>query len=348
MRDMTTRPADAFQPYLARIREIPFVRAATLRGPDVRGRRRWMDGILVVRTADDQYELPVELKRTYLTYATADGVLAQMKATTRKPWMLFAPYIPRPMGRYLAEHEVNYADLAGNCRLVLDQRYATHVEGRTRERPAEERRGLRVPGYLVLFAILAEDKLLDATVRGLADAAGTGKTAAAETLRRLHEENLVGEVKGRRFIVEKKVLLDRWVAGYATHVRPRLLIGTYRTVDQDPVALERHLETALRDKPRWAFGGGAAANRLVRVFRGERTVVHLSEALLDVPKRIGAQRADHGPLVLLRAPGRVAFDGVKPRTVHPLLIYTELLVTGDPRAREAANEVWERYLEHLR
>ncbi len=345
---MTTRPADAFEPYLARIREIPFVRAATLRGPGVPGRRRWMDGILVVRTQDDQYELPVELKRTYLTYATADGVLAQMQAITRKPWMLFAPYIPRPMGRYLAEHEVNYADLAGNHRLVLGQRYATHVEGRTRERPAEERRGLRVPGYLVVFAILAEPKLLDATVRGLADAAGTGKTAAAETLRRLHEENLVGEVKGRQFIMENKVLLDRWIAGYATHVRPRLLIGTYRTADQNPMALERHLETALGDKPRWGFGGGAAAARLLRVFRGERTVVHLNEVLIDVPKRIRAQRADNGPLVLLRAPGQVAFDGVKPRTVHPLLIYTELLVTGDPRAREAAGELWERYLEHLR
>ena len=136
---MATRPADAFEPYLARLREIPFVRAATLRGPHGRGLRGRMDGILVVRTPDDEYELPVELMRTYLTYATADGVLAQMHAIAQKPWVLFAPYIPRPMGRYLAEHDVNYLDLAGNCRLVLGRRYATHVEGRTRERPAEER-----------------------------------------------------------------------------------------------------------------------------------------------------------------------------------------------------------------
>lgn len=348
MEDMTTRPADAFEPYLALLREIPFVRAVTLRGPHGRGHRRRMDGILVVRTPEDEYELPVELKRTYLTYATADGVLAQLQAATRKPWVLFAPYIPRPMGRYLAEHDVNYLDLAGNCRLVLGRRYATHVEGRTRERPAEARRGLRVPGYLVLFAILAEPKLLEATVRGLAEAAGTGKTAAAEATRRMRDENLLGEVNGRRFILEKKTLLDRWIAGYATHVRPRLLIGNYRTADQDPEALERHLETALGGQPQWAFGGGAAAARLMRLFRGERTVVHLEHAMPDLHKRLRAQRADDGPLVLLRTPGQVAFDGVKPRTVHPLLIYTELLVTGDPRAREAAGELWERYLEYLR
>jgi hypothetical protein len=239
-------------------------------------------------------------------------------------------------------------DLAGNCRLVLDRRYVAHVEGRTRERVAEERRGLRVPGYQVLFAILAEPELLNETVRRLADAAGTGKTAAAETVRRLQAENLVGEVKGRRFILEAKVLLERWIAGYAVHVRPRLLIGTYRTADRDPEALERHLEEALEATPTWGFGGGAAAHRLTRFYRGERTVVHLQDVPLDLQRRLKAQRVDDGPLVLLRTPGRVAFDGVNPRTVHPLLIYTELLVADDPRAREAANEVWDRHLGHLR
>ncbi len=345
---MRARPVDAFEPYLARLRELPFVRAATIRAPEARGRNRRLDGIVVVRTPDDEHALPVELKRTYLTYATADGVLAQMKAATPRLWILFAPHIPRPLGRHLAEHGANYIDLAGNCRLVLGHRYVAQVEGRTRERAAEERRGLRVPGYQVLFALLAEPELLNTTVRRLADAAGTGKTAAAETVRRLQDENLIGEVKGRRFVLEAKILLERWIAGYATHVRPRLLIGTYRTADHDPEALERHVEAVLADKLTWGFGGGAAAARLARFYRGDRTIVHLEKAPLDLQKRLRAQRADDGPLVLLHAPGRVAFNGIKPRTVHPLLIYTELLVAEDPRAREAANEVWERHLGHLR
>jgi hypothetical protein len=324
------------------------VRAATIRAAEAQGRPRQLDGFLVVNTPDEEYELPVDLKRTYLTYATADGVLAQMRAMTTRPWILFAPHIPRPLGRHLADHGVNYLDLAGNCRLVLDHRYVAHIEGRTRERTAEARRGLRVPGYQVLFALLAEPELLNATVRRLAEAAGTGKTAAAETLRRLQDENLIGQVKRRRVILEMKVLLERWVGGYATHVRPRLLIGTYRTADRDPEALERHIEDVLGDELTWGFGGGAAAARLTRFYRGERTVVHLENARLDLQKRLRAQRVDGGPLVLVRAPGRIAFEGIKPRTVHPLLIYTELLAADDPRARDAANEVWERHLGYLR
>lgn len=339
--------AEAFEPYLARLREIPFVRGVQLRALEVTRNHRRLDGLVVLTTPAGKHELPVELKRTYLTYATVNGVLAQMKAIAPQPWILFAPYIPRPLGRYLAEHDANYVDLAGNYRLFLGDRYMAHVEGITEARTAEAHRGLRVPGYLVLFTILAEPALLNAPVRRVAEAAGTGKTAAAATLRRLQDENLVARVRGRRFLLNPKVLLERWTAGYATQVRPRLLIGTYRTADPDPMALEQHLEDTLGDTTRWAFGGGAAADRLVRHYRGERTIVHLEVAPVDLPKRLRALKADDGPLVLLRMPAPVAFNGAKPRTVHPLLIYTELLVAGHPRAREAANEVWERHLEYL-
>ncbi len=36
-----------------------------------------------------------------------------------------------------------------------------------------------------------------------------------------------------------------------------------------------------------------------------------------------------------------------PRTVAPLLVYTELLFAGGKRAREAASEVLQKYLAHL-
>ena len=346
MPDMRRLAPGAFDPYLARLREIPFVRAAKLqvrKALDHRG----FDGLLVLRTTEGVHELPVELKRTYLTYAVVDRTLGQMRAAGQ-PWILFAPYIPRPLGRYLEERGVNYVDLAGNHRLVLDCRLAAHAEGRTEKRAAEAHRGLRVPGYQVLFAILAAPHLLNATVRQLAAAAGTGKTAAAETLRRFRNENLIGEARGQRFLLEPKILLDRWLAGYAMQVRPRLLLGTFHTKFLEPAALERHLEAKLGADVRWGFGGGAAARRIGGQYRGERTVVYLEDAALDLPTRLGAQRADDGTLVLIGMPGRVAYEGVEPRTVHPLLVYTELLAAGEPRAREAAAEIAQRHLEYLR
>ena len=45
--------------------------------------------------------------------------------------------------------------------------------------------------------------------------------------------------------------------------------------------------------------------------------------------------------------GTLGFEGAQEHTVHPLLVFAELRIGGDERAREAAEEVRHRYLEHL-
>ena len=100
-------------------------------------------------------------------------------------------------------------------------------------------------------------------------------------------------------------------------------------------------------KTSWGFGGGAAAYRLSGYYRGPDTVVHLQPPDFDIAKKLRALGADDGPLILLRAPGPIAFEGVKSHTVAPLLVYTELLFAGDKRAREAAVEIERKYLRGI-
>jgi hypothetical protein len=159
----------------------------------------------------------------------------------------------------------------------------------------------------------------------------------------------------RRFLTNRfglsrkpRRILDRWLRGYETQVRPRLLIGRYKTQDRDPDALEQRVEKELRDVLGWAWGGGAAAYRLTRYYRGPETIMHLQpDPGTGVVKRLRALRANDGPLILMRAPGPIAFEGSQPRTVNPLLVYAELLFADDKRAREAADMVQKKYLGHL-
>jgi hypothetical protein len=74
-------------------------------------------------------------------------------------------------------------------------------------------------------------------------------------------------------------------------------------------------------------------------------VLHIEVPPADLAKRLRALPAQDGPLTILRAAGKIGFEGILPKTVHPLLVFTELLATGKERAREAAQEIRERYLE---
>jgi hypothetical protein len=133
-----------------------------------------------------------------------------------------------------------------------------------------------------------------------------------------------------------KRAMDLWLAAYATIVRPKLLVGRYRSAEADLDALEARIAPILTASCPWRWGGGAAAHRLMRYYRGERTVVHVVDQPADLPKRLRVVADRDGPLVLLRPPGPTGMAGPTPDTAHPLLVYSELLADGSERAREAA------------
>jgi len=343
--DMKPLDIEDFEKYLTHLRALPFVRKVEIRAVQPAKGPYRPDAVLRLQTPRRKHDLWVEVKRTHLTYVLVDGILARIGKMAERPWILFAPYVGRRMGRHLAEFGVNYVDTAGNCRLRIGDDYLATIEGQRPARDGTRGRGIGAPGYQVLFAILAKPALLNVPIRTLADAAGVGKTAAGDTIARLGQEGLIAAGRQRRHLLNTQTILDRWLAGYATTVRPRLLIGRYRTEDTEPGALENRIEKALGNTITWAWGGGAAAIRLTKHYRGEETVLHVEAPPADLAKRLRALPAQDGPLTILRAPGKIGFEGILPRTVHPLLVFTELLATGKERAREAAQEIRERYLE---
>jgi hypothetical protein len=330
--------------YLGNLRKLPFVLGAEIQAEQPSRNRARQDAILELKTPTGTYEFLVELKKTNLTYALVEVLLKQQRELGRRTWILFAPHIGKKMAGYLAERAVNFIDRAGNCFLAIGKNHVAIIEGRPPAPQAARARGLGAPGHQVLFAILAEPDLLNVPTRTLAALAGVGKTAAANTLRRLEEERLIAKGAQRRYLLRRGQILERWIAGYANIVRPRLTIGRYRTPHPNPRALEQRIAKALKNRVEWGWGGGAAAERLDPYYRGKETVIHLANTVYDLEARIQAIPDRNGPLTILLAPGEVALRGAAPHTVHPLLVYTELVVAHDERALEAANRIRDKYL----
>lgn len=338
-------PNERLEPYLGRLRGLPFVKGLTVDLERATPAGIIPDARIRLRTPKREFTFWAELKRTHLTRALVDGLLGQMAHLGPGHWILFAPHIGRDLGKHLVTHGANYIDTAGNCHIAIGDEFLVHVEGLGPARRPPLERTVRGPGYQVYFAILAQPRLLAEPVRVLARQAGVGKTAAAETLNRLRAEGIVGVDRGGKRLLDFQRLFDRWITGYATVVRPRLMIGRFQTNEPQPEIREERIGDALRKKTRWAWGGGAAAMRLTNHYHGPLTVLHLEHRMPDLGRRIGAVPAREGHLTVLGVPGPIALEGVTPNTVHPLLVHAELLATGDDRAREAAQEVRQRYLE---
>lgn len=337
MADMDPSEAPLLQACLAHLRAVP---GLALDWTDDGGPGDF-DGRLVVRMGKRKpVGFPVEVKRTHLSYALVDGLITRR---ARARWVLCAPYVARPMGEYLESHETNYVDAVGNCHLATPTELLVHIEGRKPTRIPEARGAGRLASHQLAFAVLANTELLNQPVRALAEAAGIGKSAVADHLKRWTEQGIVGRTPSGLRLVRRKTLLDRWLAAYPDVVRPSWLIGTFRVKDGSPEAMERLVGEAMGERT-WAIGGTAAAWRLNHHLAPDDLAVHLPDPPPDLPKRLRALPAEAGPLILLRTPGTVAYDGPGPHLVHPLLAYTEMLCSRDARVRSAAEELREQHL----
>jgi len=335
--------AAQLSPYLDNLRSLPFVRSASLQ--EERPRRGVAaDDMLELTTPRGHRKLRVEEKTSHLTLGVARDLIARVASRPTPPLILFAPYVSADMAAVLLPHGVNFVDKVGNCHLDLGGSYVAHVEGRKLRRPLDAPGGMRAPGFRLVFALLVEPDLVSGTAREMARASGVSLGTAWNVLHRLEHDRIVVRTKSKHHIVRRDDLVERWIAGYAETLRPQLFAGRFQTPDKDPRRLEERVAGILGQEGTWAWGGAAAAYRLTKHYRSDETVLHVQTASGDLPKRLKALPHRDGRLILLGVPGPLAFRGKAPHTVHPLLIYTELVLTGSDRAREAASELRERFL----
>lgn len=328
--------------YVERLRAVPFVRAVSIDEAPVQVGKHRLDALLLIQTPTGQEKLFIEVKSSNMSREMAAQVATLVRDV--QPLIVAAPVIGSGIGDFLAENNTSFVDLRGNCHLDLGGRYVARIQGRSGDQPTTAR-ALRTPSYQVLFTVLAEPKLISAPVRTLAAAAGVSRQPVLTLRERLVELGLVVRgAKGHLWTPHGPgKALDLWLAGFATSVRQGLLVGRYRTQDADPDALEQRVAPILDKVGSWRWGGGAASHRMTGYFRGERTVVHVEDPPADLQRRLRGVPAPDGPLIVLRSPGPKGLEGTLPDTAHPLLVYTELLTDGSERARDAAQELADRY-----
>ena len=334
---------ERLDPYLAQLARLPFVRKVRALKLDRRTAPR-VDARLRVTTPTGEVEMWVEVKRTHLTRTTAEHLLRQ--AADQPNLLLFAPVVGRELGDFFVEQGLHFVDLAGNCFVQIGDQYLARIQGQRAEvRPPTEK-ALRAPAYRVLFALLLDAKLLDATARALAETSGgvSPQTANDVRARLLAQGAIVKTRKGITWVPgRRRQVLDTFVFGFPL-LASGLTIGRFRAKQVTPAAIEADLTPRLPAIGEWRWGGGAAAERLTGYYRGDRTILYVREPNLAAIRKLPLVPDPQGNVVLLRPPAPVGFSGPKPDVVHPLLVYADLLLEGHERAREAAAEIYDTYL----
>ncbi len=264
--------------------------------------------------------------------------------------LLITDYVTPPLADKLREQRVAFLDAAGNAYLdrpplliwVKGQRPAAKLV------PPETGRAFQAGGLQVLFALLCNPQVIDKPYRELAKLAGVAHGTVGWVMADLHQSRNVLTVRGargKRRLFDAKRLLGQWAEAYARTLRPRTLLGRYYT---PTLQGWKDWEVAKYDA---LWGGEPAAAILTGYLKpGELTIYANKLPGMLAAQHKFVQTPDHGRagIVELRKrfwnfPG----DPVHPDVTPPLLVYADLLATGDGRCIETAQLVYDGYLARL-
>ena len=303
--------------------------------------RTWADATLRFEFPHAERRFDAEVKQT-LDTQTLGQAIEQMKRLPEKA-LLVAKYVNPNMAERLKGMDVPFLDTLGNAYLNA-QPVFIYMKGQAAQRFPRERptRAFVPAGLKVVFALLCRQGLTGEPFRTIAQTTHVALGTVAwvmDDLERLGHILVMGK-HGRR-LIRKRQLLERWVGAFPNQLRPKLFLGTFAA--PHPKWWE---QTRFRDFHAY-WGGEPAAARITRYLKPELITVYTR----DKPARLQAAcrlRTDpRGNVEILQAFWDIALDWTDPEIVHPLLVYADLLATGDARNIETARRIYDEQLAGL-
>lgn len=317
---------------LARLRMLGVQGDIVEREPNMgRGHTR-PDALVRLRRGTEDVLVTVEVKRG-LRPGTMGATLFQLQRMGETA-MLMADYVTPQLAEQLKANKIAFADAAGNA-YIERPNWLIWVKG---EKPTEgayaaeqKGRAFQAGGLRVLFALLCKPTLINENYRAIANEAGVAHGTVGWVMAELPGLGFAAEIAGKRRLLQPERLLQQWVEAYARKLRPKLLLGRYQADGKEWQATLDPLKYAA------VWGGETAAAKMTNLLRPEITTLYVRKR---DPALLHAARLKPNPAGNVELVTRFwEFENDKPDLAPVILVYADLLATGDARCIEVAREL---------
>jgi len=275
-----------------------------------------------------------------ITRATLGGAVQRLNFFKEKG-ILIARYITPQIADELRKLNIPFMDTAGNAHineppLFIFLKGNKLIHDYHVNRPT---RTFRPAGLQVLFALLCNPDLENAPYREIAKKADVALGTVGWIIDDLRRLNYLIETKlKRRKLTRKEGLLNRWVTAYPEQLRPKMIIGFYTA---DNLGWWKNAEI---ENFNAFWGGEVAAAWLTEYLKPQKITIYANQPISRFLMLNKIKKDPNGDIEILRVFWNFEADWHKKKVVPPLLIYADLLATGDARNIETARMIYENEL----
>jgi hypothetical protein len=288
------------------------------------------DAVVRLRFGENEVAYMVETKRHVRPGNL--GLVLHTMAGMKRPNLLIADHITPQIAEELRRNGVEFIDAAGNA-FINQPPVLIWIRGQRPPELQEEKainRAFQNTGLKILFVLLCKPDAARLPYREIGRMAGVAHGTVGWVMPELIKLGFLVETRGERQLVERKRLLERWADLFLRRLRPKLVLGKYRTTDLQKIIL------AGADQPDLQIGGEVAAHRFARNLRPGTLTYYGKRPPPTLLAKYGLKADTEGTIEFLYRFWQFEEDA---ETVPPIMVYADLLAIGDPRCIEAAEEI---------
>ncbi|WP_018149718.1 type IV toxin-antitoxin system AbiEi family antitoxin [Leeia oryzae] len=263
------------------------------------------------------------------------------------PSMLVTEYLSKELASYCQTLGLQFIDTHGNAYLRAPGLfiYTTGEKNEYKHQYERAPKGLTNQAALrVVFALLSKPELIKGTFKEIAAMSnvslGTAHNVLGELLRRGY---LIADVKNTRTLLEPRRLAEEWAINFPLALRTKL--NRYRFTCPDPSWWE---SVNIADFHA-SWGSEVAATKMFRHLKPSTQTMYVDpkhgrDLIGRLVKTYRLRPDPHGQIEILErfwSPQVESVPGIAP----PLAVYADLLGLMDPRAKETAQLIMEKFIE---
>jgi len=274
------------------------------------------------------------------------ALLLQHKKNLKHPILLITRYVNNNKAEELRKNGIQFMDTAGNVYINYYPIYI-FIKGNKLQDifyKNKQHRAFEPGGLKIIYTLLCYPELIKKPYRYITEIANVALGTVGWVTNDLIDLGFVIKMGNRgRQILKKEELFNRWCIEYNEKLRPKLLINKF-TGPKD-------WWTHHKLNPEYAqWGGEVAANKLINYIKPGEIIIYADyEKYKNVVIENRLRKDTNGEIVFFERFWKVNKNNEFKDIVNPILIYADLINTGNQRVIETARMIYEKYINrHIR
>ena len=280
--------------------------------------------------------------KNIVTTSNFGSLCKELTSLKNYPVILVARYIYPRLMRELMHRGINSMDVVGNCEIKAGT-FIIHVEGKRRSNKlfmavGGKSRLFQETGLKIIFQLLTDPYKVNFTYRDIQELVGVSLGSVYIIMNELEEKGFILKTDERKVLKNKIELLERWSVAFNDVLKPKLFVK--RMTFRDSTSKSNWFN--LPFPPGVLWGGEPAANmRDGYLYPDCFTIYGGSTGVLV---KAGLRVDEDGEIfVYNKFWKKIDLD----TTVPAILIYADLMGSGNSRNIEAAQRILEHELQYL-